>query len=77
MLLFRRTSSWPSLCSSGEDSRAAFDRADKLLKTLLITGSLGLKIGVGPCLFRIRAKFLAGLLGDTRNAPRVAGQMKE
>src|SRR5208283_1131405 len=42
MLLFRRTSSGPSLCSSRADSHAAFDCADKLLKTLLITGSLGL-----------------------------------
>jgi len=71
-LFFRRSSAWPSPCSSGADSRAAFNYADKLLKTLLITGSLERNAALGLRWSLASARSVASLLGENREAPRVA-----
>lgn len=66
-----------ALFSPGVVSGGARDYADKLLKTLLITGSLERSITLGSRPFCICAKFLAGLIGDNLNPLRVAERMKE
>jgi hypothetical protein len=74
---FRHTSAWPSHFTTEADSCAAFAYSDKLLKTLLITGSLEWNTAAGPRPFCICAKFIAGVLGDNLNPLREAERMKE
>ena len=57
--------------------RKAFAYTDKLLKTLLITGSLERNITLGLRPSCVCAKFIAGLLGDFLNPLRAAERIKE
>jgi hypothetical protein len=67
----------PHQCSSGADCRSAFDYTDKLLKTLLIIGSLEWNTAAEPRPFCICTKCIAGVLGDNLNPLRAVDRMKE